>query len=106
VAALAQWCFRHRTIVVLAWIEGLVTLLAVEGSVGSAYSTSFTLPGVESTKALRLLTSALPKQAGDSATIVWHVNDGTVRDQATQKRINAMPAKVAAAPPVAIVRSP
>jgi hypothetical protein len=34
------------------------------------------------------------------------VNDGTVRDQATQKRINAMPAKVAAAPPVAIVRSP
>ena len=105
-AALARWCFHHRTVVVLAWIAGLVTLLAVERSVGSAYSTSFTLPGVESTQALQLLTSALPKQAGDSATIVWHVKDGTVRDPATQTRIDEMLAKVAGARSVAEVRSP
>ena len=76
-AALARWCFHHRTVVVLAWIAVLVTLVAVERSVGDAYSTSFTLANTESSKALELVTAALPKQAGDSATIVWHTADGT-----------------------------
>jgi len=105
-AALARWCYRNRIVVVLAWIATLVILVAVERSVGSAYSTSFTLPGTESTKALDLLQSALPKQAGDSATIVWHVTSGTVRDAATQTRITQMLTKVAASKSVAMVRSP
>jgi RND superfamily putative drug exporter len=105
-AALARWCFHHRTVVVLAWIAALVTLVAVERSVGNAYSTAFTLPGTESFKALNLLQSTLPKQAGDSATIVWHVSSGTVRDAATQPRIVAMLEKVRAAKSVAAVVSP
>ena len=46
-----------------------LAVVGVERAVGSAYSNTFTLPGSESTRALDLLSSALPKQAGDSDTI-------------------------------------
>jgi RND superfamily putative drug exporter len=105
-AALARWCFHHRTVVVLTWIAALVCLIAVERSVGSAYSTAFTLPGTESFKALNLLQAAMPKQAGDSATIVWHVSSGTVNDAAAQARIVPMLDKVRASRSVAAVVSP
>jgi len=106
VAALARWCFHHRTIVVLAWVAVLVTLVAVERSVGDAYSTSFTLANTESSKALELVTAALPKRAGDSATIVFHTADGTVNDPATKARIEKMLGKVGTAQSVAAVQSP
>ena len=55
-------------------------MVGVERTIGSAYSNTFTLPGTESSKALTLLSSALPKQAGDSDTIIWQVTKGTVRE--------------------------
>jgi RND superfamily putative drug exporter len=106
VAAFARWCFRHRIIVIVAWIAVLVSVIAVERSVGSAYSASFSLPGTESSRALALLSSALPKQAGDSDTIVWHTANGSVNDPAVKQHIEALLRKVAAVPSVAGVRSP
>ena len=105
-ASFARWCYRHRVVVVLIWIAALVVVIAAERSVGSAYTDSFTLPGTESSRALTLLSAALPKQAGDSDTIVWHVANGSVTDPAVKTRIEALLAKVAAAPSVAGVRSP
>ena len=105
-SALARWCFNHRWVIVLAWIAVLVGLVAVERSVGSAYSTAFTLPGTESFTALERLKAAMPKQAGDSATIVWHVDSGTINDAAAKTRIQAMLAKVATSPSVALVTDP
>ena len=105
-SALARWCFNHRWVVVLAWIAVLVGLVAVERSVGTAYSTAFTLPGTESFTALERLKAAMPKQAGDSATIVWHVDSGTINDAAAKARIQAMLAKVATSPSVALVTDP
>jgi RND superfamily putative drug exporter len=105
-AALARWCFHHRKVVVLTWIALLVTLVAVERSVGSAYETSFMLPGTESFTALEKLKDTLPDQAGSSATIVWHVDDGSVRDPQTRTRIEEMLAKVVAAKSVAAVVNP
>ena len=105
-SALARWCFNHRWVIVLAWIAVLVGLVAVERSVGTAYSTAFTLPGTESFTALERLKAAMPKQAGDSATIVWHVDSGTINDAAAKTRIQAMLAKVATSPSVALVTDP
>ena len=105
-ASFARWCYRRRMIVVIVWIVALVAVIAVERSVGSAYTDSFTLPGTESSRALTLLGAALPKQAGDSDTIVWHVAKGSVNDPAVKTRIEALLAKVAAAPSVAGVRGP
>jgi RND superfamily putative drug exporter len=71
-ASFARWCFRHRIIVIIAWIAVLASVGAAGLVVGSNYSNSFALPGTESSKALDLLGSALPQQAGESVTIVWH----------------------------------
>ena len=97
-AAFARWCYRHRIIVVIAWLAVLLSVIGVERAVGSSYSNTFTLPGSESTRALNLLTAALPKQAGDSDTIVWHVQNGTVNDPAVMARLQTLLQKVAAAP--------
>jgi RND superfamily putative drug exporter len=106
VASLARWCYRHRVIVVCAWLVVLLSVAGVERSVGSAYANSFTLPGTQSSRALALLSSALPKQAGDSDSIVWHVRNGSVNDPAVRLRIEALLQKVAHSPSVTTVRSP
>jgi len=106
VASFARWCYRHRVIVVIAWLVVLFSVAGIERAVGSAYSNTFSLPGTESSRAQELLTSALPKQAGDSDTIVWHVDNGSVTDAAVQAQIGGLLKKVAASPSVAAVRSP
>jgi RND superfamily putative drug exporter len=105
-ASFARWCYRHRIIVLVAWLVALATVVGVERTVGNAYSNTFTLPGTQSTKALTLLSAALPKQSGDSDSIVWHVTGGTVNDPAVRNRITALLQLVAKAPSVASVTSP
>ena len=105
-AGLARWCYRHRLIVVAGWLLVLFAVVIVEQAVGSSYSNSFTLPGTESSRALELLSSALPQQSGDSDTIVWHTAGGSASDPAVKARIQALLQQVAVAPSVASVRSP
>jgi putative drug exporter of the RND superfamily len=106
VASLARWCYRHRIIVVVAWLAVLLSAAAIERLVGSAYSNTFTLPGTESSRALDLLSSALPKQAGDSDSIVWRVRNGSVTDPAMRAHIQSVLQIVAGSPSVAAVRGP
>ena len=105
-ASFARWCYRHRVVVLVAWLVVLGTVIGVDRSVGNAYSNSFTLPGTESTKALNLLSAALPKQSGDSDSIVWHVSNGSVNDAAVRTRITALLQLVAKSPSIAAVSSP
>jgi RND superfamily putative drug exporter len=105
-AAIAGWCFRHRFSVLLLWLAVLVGLGVVNNAVGTGYSDNFALPGTESTKALSLLQSAFPAQAGESDTIVWKVSQGSVRDADVQQPITEMLDKVAHANQVAGVTSP
>ena len=105
-SGLARWCFRHRRIVVIAWVLGIAALVGITQSVGTAYSDSFSLPGTESTRALDLLSSALPAQAGDSDTIVVHVTSGSVSDPAVRATVSSMLARVAKAPSVTAVAGP
>jgi RND superfamily putative drug exporter len=105
-AGLARWCYRHRIVVLALWVVALLGLGAAGQAAGSAYNDSFALPGTESTKALSLLSEAFPAAAGESDTIVWHVDQGTVRDAAVKSRIDGMLAKVAKAAEVTSVTSP
>jgi RND superfamily putative drug exporter len=105
-ASLARWCFNHRFIVLLLWVGGVVGIGAVNAAVGTGYNDNFTLPGTESTKALSLLQSSFPAQAGESDTIVWRVDQGTVTDPAVRDRVTAMLDRVAKAPQVSSVTSP
>jgi RND superfamily putative drug exporter len=105
-ASIARWCFRHRFSVVALWLAALVGLGIVSTAVGSGYNDNFALPGTESTKALSLLQSAFPAQAGESDTIVWHVRQGSVTDPAVREPVTAMLDRVAHAPQVAGLTSP
>ena len=89
--SLATWCVRHRVAVVILWLVALIGMTALSQTVGSAYSTSVSLPHTESTQALDLLQAAAPRQAGDQERIVFHTTDGTqVTDPAVMATINTM----------------
>jgi putative drug exporter of the RND superfamily len=105
-SAIARWCFRHRFVVIAAWIFVLVGLGVLGQAVKSNYSNSFSLPGTDSTQAQQLLAKAVPGQAGDSDNIVWQVGSGTVRDQAVKARMTSLLNRVATMPEVAGVVSP
>jgi len=60
----------------------LVALVALAGlaSAGGGFTDDFGTPGTESQQAYDLLSERFPAQAGDTATIVFSVQDGTLRD--------------------------
>ena len=104
---LARFSFRHRRVVVAAWLVALVGITLLTRAVGTGYSNSFTLPKTESTRAIELLQVAQPKQAGDQDQIVLATSgDARVTDPDVQAKVTAMLARVAALAHVTDVRSP
>jgi RND superfamily putative drug exporter len=104
---LASWSFRHRWIVVGAWVAAFLILFGVVKAAGTDYSNDFTLPASESTRALELLQAAAPQQSGDSEQIVIATSDGTkVTDPQVQQSVETMLAKVETLPHVVSVQSP
>ena len=71
----ARRCYRHRRLVVLAWIAGLVALVTSAGSLGNAFEQSFQLSGTESTRAHELLKERFPAFSGDQGQIVIAVDE-------------------------------
>jgi putative drug exporter of the RND superfamily len=106
VARLARWCFQHRNVVLISWLIAVIALGAASKSLGSNYSSSFGVAGADSAKALSLLQSVAPRAAGDSDTIVWHVDDGSVRDPVVEHKLAALLADVDRSPSVAAVTGP
>jgi len=105
--ALATWCFRHRRLVLLFWALALVGMTFASRAIGTNYTNTFSLPDTESTRALNLLKSVSPKDAGDNERIVFQSSSGmTVNDPGVRADVTAMLAKVAALPDVSSVISP
>ncbi|MCK9893466.1 MMPL family transporter [Frankia sp. AgB32] len=105
-SVLARWCYRHRFVVITAWIGLLIGLTVISQVVKSSYDNSFTLTGSGSGSAQELLQRAAPGQAGDSDQIVWRVSNGSVTDPAVKQRILPMLARVSDVPEVGSVVSP
>ncbi|MEV6005378.1 MMPL family transporter [Streptomyces sp. NPDC051976] len=105
-AALARWCFRHKWMVILLWLAALVGVGAAGNSLGSDYTNVFSLPGTESTKVLDLMDKAVPQQSGESDSVVWHVESGSVRDASVRARIAPVLEKIAKQQDVGTVVSP
>ena len=107
-AALARWCYRNRGKVLVLWLIALFAIGGAAHSWGDSYSTSFSLPNTDSTKAMNLLQSQDSKASGDQDTIVWHVTSpgAKVTDAGVQQTMTAVLQKVAGLPEVASVASP
>ncbi|MFG3252340.1 MMPL family transporter [Streptomyces sp. NPDC048172] len=105
-AALARWCLRHRWAVLLLWVAALFGTGATSGALGSAYSNDFSFPGTESSRAYDSMRAAFPDLSGDTDTVVWHTESGTVRDPEVRQRMEAALADIAEVPQVGTVTSP
>ncbi|WP_432123818.1 MMPL family transporter [Streptomyces sp. C10-9-1] len=105
-AAIARWCVRHRLVVVLLWLLALGGTAAGAVAAGSAYSNDYDVPGTESGRAATLLQEGFHGLGGDSDTVVWHTDDGSVRAPGVEERMTAMLDRVAGLDGVATVAGP
>jgi putative drug exporter of the RND superfamily len=64
----------------LALVAVALAALAVLASSGGSFSDDFTSPGTESQAAYDVLKDRFPSQSGDTATLVFSVDQGTLRD--------------------------
>ncbi|MEV6196715.1 MMPL family transporter [Streptomyces sp. NPDC051920] len=105
-AALARWCVQHRLIAVLLWLAAFGGVTAAAAVTGSAYSNDYEVPGTESGRATQLLNSGFPGLGGDSDTVVWHTDSGTVRSADVEQSMTRALDKIEKLPGVASVDSP
>ncbi|HVA74779.1 MAG TPA: MMPL family transporter [Acidimicrobiales bacterium] len=104
---LAQWCVRHRRVVVLCWLAILVVVSGISHAAGTRYSNNFDLPKTQSTEAIRLLQSILPRASGDVERIVIATTPpAKVTDAPVEARVDAMLAAIRKFPHVTNVLSP
>src|SRR5580700_6567581 len=105
-AGFARWCFVHRKAVLAVWLIALIGFFAVGQAVGSVYNQSNSVAGTDSAKALSVLQTNYPAQAGDSDQIVVQARQGTLRSPAAETAVTSMLARVAKLPYVRSVSSP
>ena len=91
---IARWTMTHRRIVVMVWIAAAVGLLGLSNSVGKRTAGDFTLPGTDSQRAVDLLHSRFPAQAGDADQIVFHARAGKLTGAADRAAIDATVTRV------------
>jgi RND superfamily putative drug exporter len=95
VKSLARWCYRHRKIVLIAWIAAFLVIGAISGAAGSKSSEDFKLPNTESAKAVDLITESVPAQSGAATKIVLHAKSGTLDDPANRTAIEKLQSDMA-----------
>ncbi len=105
---LGQGSARHRRLVVLGWLALVVALFGIGSAAGGGFHDNFSVPGVESQKAIDLLKATFPAQAGGGAQVVFHAKTGTLTGpaeaaavDATMKNIAQLDHVVGAANPLA-----
>ncbi len=94
---LADFCYRRRRYVVLAWIAILVGVIGVGGSLPAEHRANYQTPGAESSEAYEVLAERLPARQGDSIKLVF---SGDIDDPAVRSQIEAVMATAATQPHV------
>jgi RND superfamily putative drug exporter len=103
---LTRWTIAHRRIVVVAWIVLALGLLAGSQAVGKRNANNFSLANTDSQRAVDLLESRFPSQAGDTDQIVFRTPHGTLTDSSTRAVIAPLLDRIGRLPHVAGVVSP
>jgi RND superfamily putative drug exporter len=103
---LTRWTTAHRWIVVVAWFVLALGVFAIAQSVGARNANNFSLPNTGSQRAIDLLKSRFPAQAGDSDQIVFHTRTGKLTDSSVRAVVAPMLARVRKLPDVTGVVSP
>src|SRR3954451_3563423 len=91
---LTRWTMAHRRLVALGWIVVAVAVFAISSSVGTRKANNFSLPNTGSQRAVDLLQSRFPAQAGDADQIVFRARAGKLADPAIRGSVTAMLGRV------------
>ncbi|BFO14712.1 hypothetical protein SHKM778_11000 [Streptomyces sp. KM77-8] len=73
--------------VLLVWVGALLGLGVAASGAGTNYANVFSLPDTDSKRAYDLMQRAFPESAGNTDTVVWKVDEGSVRDGSVRSRI-------------------
>ena len=77
---LGRLCARYPFRVVGVWLVAAFAIVSIQHTAGGEFNDSFRVPGVESQRALDILSDRFPSRAGQSARIVLHVDNGRLDD--------------------------
>ena len=75
-ARLADWCYRRRRLVFVAWTVALVGAFGLAGAFGGEFRQDYLQAGSESKSALDTLKEKFPQRSGDTIQIVVHSDAG------------------------------
>ncbi|MDQ1479341.1 MAG: putative drug exporter of the superfamily [Actinomycetota bacterium] len=103
--ALARFCYRRRRLVVLGWVLALVGVSVLSGALGTNFTTNFSAPNTESTKASNLLAANFKAQSGDSVQVVMQ-GTPSMRNAAVERDAKSFIAALERIPHVANVGDP
>src|SRR5258708_18638666 len=103
---LTRWTTAHRRLVVLAWIVLAAGVLGASQTVGSRTANNLSLSNTDSQRAVDLLQSRFPTQAGDADQIVFRTRTGTLTDPSTRAIVTPLLVRIARLPHVTGVVSP
>ena len=73
---ITSWSYRHRWLVVVAWVAVLVSVNLAGSMFGGESKQEFLSPGTDSKAAVELLDERFPDRAGDTVTVVVHDDEG------------------------------
>ena len=73
---LADWCYRRRRLVVLAWVAALAGSFALASAFGGELRQDYLQPGSESKAASETLQESFPQRSGDTVQIVVRSDAG------------------------------
>src|SRR3954453_19561454 len=97
---LAAWCHDRRRTVISLWAVAFVLSVALWGTAAGDFVNKFSLPGTESQRAYDLLKDRFPQQAGDTANVVFAVDDGAVLDAGNRPAIERAIGEIKKSPEV------
>src|SRR5215207_4148894 len=103
---LAAWCHDRRRTVIGLWVAAFVLVAALWGTAAGEYANNFRLPGTESQRAYDLLKDRFPQQSGDTATVVFAVDDGRVLEASHRPQIEKAIDEIKQSPAVLSVGDP
>ena len=105
--SLARWCFVHRKSVIAGWLLVLIVVIGLSQTIGSSFSSNFSLPNTDSQAAVSLLKANFPSASGEGDQVVIQATHGeTVQTPSVKAAVRAALAKVARVPGVEAVGSP
>ena len=102
---LADWCYRRRRLVVLAWVAALAASFALASAFGGELRQDYLQPGSESKAASETLQESFPQRSGDTVQIVVR-SDAGVSSPDVKARAEKIFADVADSAHVVSVTSP